>query len=238
MKSITQTLTYLSIISLVNSFTIPSFYHTSSTMKASNKIIVRSTTEEETESINATIPASSTTTTTTTTSKNQQATYGVSVELPNTFVRCGRCTANFALRPEDLGNGKGRRVECTICNHSWFQTAERLITLNEGQELIPLPPEDIERININIEAGRRPDYVGTAKFYVGNLDFGVNESDIRGLFAEVGNVGDVSLVTGPDGRSRGFAFVTMMDDDVTDACMKMDGTELKGRAIQVKPPNN
>ncbi len=72
---------------------------------------------------------------------------------------------------------------------------------------------------------------------MGNLDFDVKETDLWELFAEVGDVGEVSLVTGPDGRSRGFAFVTMMDEEVTEKCLELDSTELKGRAINVKPPN-
>lgn len=97
---------------------------------------------------------------------------------------------------------------------------------------------EITRIENNVKEGRDPDFVGNNKFYVGNLDFGVEEDDLRALFADVGEVGNVSIITGPDGRSKGFAFVTMMSDEVTDKCMDLDGTELNGRNINVKPPNN
>ena len=100
-----------------------------------------------------------------------------------------------------------------------------------------MPKAVLDRIASNIEKGRDPDFIGDTKFFVGNLDFGVGEDDIRELFAEVGEVGDVSLVTGPDGRSRGFAFVTMMDESVKDACLKLDGKDLSGRSINVKLPN-
>ena len=130
------------------------------------------------------------------------------------------------------------RISCGLCAHSWFQTPDRLFTLNDGHELIPLPGGDKDRIEGNVKAGREPDFMGNAKFYVGNLDFGVNEEDLRKLFAGAGEVGGVSVVAGPDGRSKGFAFVTMMDEDDTDKCMALDGSELKGRQINVKPPNN
>ena len=130
------------------------------------------------------------------------------------------------------------RIECGLCGHSWFQTPERLFTLNEGHELVPLPDVEITRIENNVKEGRDPDFVGNNKFYVGNLDFGVEEDDLRALFADIGEVGNVSIITGPDGRSKGFAFVTMMSDEVTDKCMDLDGTELNGRNINVKPPNN
>ncbi len=129
------------------------------------------------------------------------------------------------------------RVECSVCSHSWFQSRDRLFTLNEGRELVPMPQAVLDRIASNIEKGRDPDFIGDTKFFVGNLDFGVQEDDIRELFAEVGEVGDVSLVTGPDGRSRGFAFVTMMDESVKDACLELDGKDLSGRSINVKLPN-
>jgi predicted Zn finger-like uncharacterized protein len=171
------------------------------------------------------------------TDANNQANYGKDLELPDTYVRCGRCATSFAIKAEDLGNGKGRRVECSVCTHSWFQSRDRLFTLNEGRELVPLPQVELDRIASNIANSRDPDYIGDTKFFVGNLDFGVEEADIREIFAEKGEVGDVSLVTGPDGRSRGFAFVTMMDEKVLEECLKLDGIDLKGRNINIKLPN-
>jgi predicted Zn finger-like uncharacterized protein len=169
--------------------------------------------------------------------ENKQPKYGKELELPGTYVRCGRCATSFALTLDELGGGKGLRVECSVCAHSWFQSCDRLFNLNDGRELVPLPQVDLERIASNIAKGRDPDFVGDTKFFVGNLDFGVEESDVRKIFADIGEVGDVALVTGPDGRSRGFAFVTMMDDEVKDECLKLDGLEMKGRNINVKIPN-
>lgn len=130
-----------------------------------------------------------------------------------------------------------RYVECSVCSHSWFQSRDRLFNLNEGRELVPLPQAELDRIASNIKNNRDPDYIGDTKFFVGNLDFEVEESDIREIFAAIGEVGEVSLVLGPDGRSRGFAFVTMMDKADLNECLGLDQTELKGRAINVKEPN-
>ncbi len=130
------------------------------------------------------------------------------------------------------------RIECGLCGHSWFQTPDRLFTLNNGHELVKLPETEVDRIESNIKNGRDPDFKGNLKFYVGNLDFGVGEDELRELFAEVGEVGGIDVVTGPDGRSKGFAFVTMISDEVKDACMDLHGTELLGRSINVKEPNN
>lgn len=167
---------------------------------------------------------------------SNQEKYGVSLELPDTYVRCGRCSTAFAIKTEDLGT-RGRRVSCSLCTHSWYQTPERLFSLKEDNKLAPLPDFDKSRISQNIEAGRDPDFKGETKFYVGNLDFGVDENDLLQLFTAVGPVGDVHIAIGPDGRRRGFAFVTMMEKDSFDGCMELDGKDVKGREINVKPPN-
>lgn len=168
--------------------------------------------------------------------ESNQGKYGKELALPDTYVRCGRCATSFALTDSDLGEGKGSRVQCSVCGHNWFQSRDRLFNLNEGRELVPMPEVELDRISSNIAKGRDPDYIGDTKFFVGNLDFAVEDNDIREMFAAKGEVGDVSLVRGPDGRSKGFAFVTMMDPEVLDECLKLDGYELKGRAINVKEP--
>jgi hypothetical protein len=40
--------------------------------------------------------------------KSNQPKYGKELDLPHTYVRCGRCFTNYALTEEDLGTGKGR----------------------------------------------------------------------------------------------------------------------------------
>ena len=39
---------------------------------------------------------------------NNQPKYGKELALPDTYVRCGRCAASYALTIDDLGQGKGR----------------------------------------------------------------------------------------------------------------------------------
>jgi RNA recognition motif-containing protein len=71
--------------------------------------------------------------------------------------------------------------------------------------------------------------------FVGNLSFGATESSIRTLFEVYGTVERVNLVTDRDtGRSRGFAFVEMLNNSEADlAIAKLNGTELDGRAMNV-----
>ncbi len=71
--------------------------------------------------------------------------------------------------------------------------------------------------------------------FVGNLDFGATEDQIRALFEAYGAVERVSLMRDRDtGRSRGFAFVEMTNANEADkAIAGLNGTNLGGRALNV-----
>ena len=71
--------------------------------------------------------------------------------------------------------------------------------------------------------------------FVGNLDFGATEDQIRALFEAYGAVDRVSLMRDRDtGRSRGFAFVEMTNANEADqAIAGLNGTNLGGRALNV-----
>jgi len=71
--------------------------------------------------------------------------------------------------------------------------------------------------------------------FVGNLDFGVTEDQIRALFEPHGAIERVSIMTDRDtGRSRGFAFVEMTNAREADqAIAAVNGATLGGRALNV-----
>lgn len=170
---------------------------------------------------------------------SRQSEYGKTLPLPETYVQCGRCKASFALTADDLGTvGKGCRVSCGLCGHSWFQGRDKLFNIREGFELTPYPERMVDLVKSNIEAGRRPNFTGVAKCYVGNLDFGVTEEDLAEIFAKVGDVGDVAIARDDRGRNRGFAFVTMLTKEGGEKALTLDGEMVEGRNMQVRPPNN
>jgi cold-inducible RNA-binding protein len=77
--------------------------------------------------------------------------------------------------------------------------------------------------------------VGT-RLYVGNLSFRTTEDGLRAAFGANGRaVARVSIVTDREtGRSRGFAFVDMADEDgARSAIAELDGADLDGRALRV-----
>ena len=73
------------------------------------------------------------------------------------------------------------------------------------------------------------------EIYVGNLSYGTSEDALNELFANHGSVRQVKIVTDRDsGRSRGFAFVSMENDQEAQAAIEaINGNELDGRALVV-----
>jgi len=73
------------------------------------------------------------------------------------------------------------------------------------------------------------------KLYVGNLDFDTDADTISAVFCDYGDIYDVYLPMDRDyeGRSRGFAFVTMERSSGLQAMEETDGFELDGRFLRV-----
>mgnify|MGYP006281800527 CR=1 FL=1 len=73
------------------------------------------------------------------------------------------------------------------------------------------------------------------KLYVGNLSYETQEFDLREHFAQFGEVVSANIITDRDsGRSRGFGFVEMADQEgATRAQQESDGHELDGRQLKV-----
>jgi RNA recognition motif-containing protein len=71
--------------------------------------------------------------------------------------------------------------------------------------------------------------------YVGNLSWSMSEEDLRGLFEQYGTVSSVKIVKDREtGRSRGFGFVDMPDDNEGQAALtNLYDTEVQGRKIIV-----
>ena len=73
------------------------------------------------------------------------------------------------------------------------------------------------------------------RLYVGNLSYDTTEEELRELFAAHGTVESVNLITeGGSGRSKGFGFVEIRDDQEANAAIAaLNGTDLRGRTINV-----
>ncbi|MCL4113992.1 UNVERIFIED_CONTAM: hypothetical protein GTU68_004995 [Idotea baltica] len=72
--------------------------------------------------------------------------------------------------------------------------------------------------------------------FVASLSFRASEDDVQDLFEQFGAVDSVKIVLDRDtGRSRGFGFVEMSNDEEANAAIKeLNGAEFEGRALVVK----
>ncbi|RIJ47696.1 RNA-binding protein [Maribellus luteus] len=71
--------------------------------------------------------------------------------------------------------------------------------------------------------------------YVGNLDFKVNENDLKEIFEEYATVSDSKIITDRySGQSKGFGFVTIDNaSDANKAISELNGATLENRELVV-----
>ncbi len=70
--------------------------------------------------------------------------------------------------------------------------------------------------------------------YVGNLPYSYDNAQLSQLFEEYGEVTSAQVISDRDtGRSRGFGFVEMADDDARRAIEELADTEIGGRRLTV-----
>jgi RNA recognition motif-containing protein len=81
------------------------------------------------------------------------------------------------------------------------------------------------------------------KLFVGNIEWGTSEDDLKALFSEHGDVEEVVIIKDKfSGRSKGFGFVTFVNEaDAQKAVEALNEHELNGRKLVVnvaRPPKH
>ena len=73
------------------------------------------------------------------------------------------------------------------------------------------------------------------KIFVGNFSFNTTDADLRQWFQSHGTVESATVVTDRDtGRSRGFGFVEMLNNNEADAAIAaLNGSDAGGRPLTV-----
>ncbi len=73
------------------------------------------------------------------------------------------------------------------------------------------------------------------KLFVGNLPFNTTQEELAELFGASGTVNSVNIITDRfSGKSRGFGFVEMENQDEAQAAIeRLNGNELQGRPLTV-----
>ena len=70
--------------------------------------------------------------------------------------------------------------------------------------------------------------------YVGNLPWRTTEDELRDFFSERVSVQAVRIITDRmTGRSKGFGFIEVSDEDAELAIREFNGKDLEGRALVV-----
>ncbi len=74
------------------------------------------------------------------------------------------------------------------------------------------------------------------KIFVANLNFNLQEETLKEIFEAHGQVDSARIITDRNtGRSKGFGFVEMPnDDDASSAIEALNNTEVEGRNLVVK----
>lgn len=75
----------------------------------------------------------------------------------------------------------------------------------------------------------------STKLYVGGIPYTTTEDSLKQAFAKAGNVTSASIIIDRmTGRSKGFGFVEMSNDEEAQAAINMwNGVEFEGRKLTV-----
>lgn len=72
------------------------------------------------------------------------------------------------------------------------------------------------------------------KLYVGGLAWATDNAGLEQAFSAYGEVEEAKVIMDREtGRSRGFGFVTFVEQSDAEKALALDGTQLDGRTIKV-----
>ncbi len=102
------------------------------------------------------------------------------------------------------------------------------------------PSMPVESIQLGAATKKRRRSGGSGppvRLFIGSLSWNVDNEGLKEAFEAHGKVVDAAVVLDRDtGQSRGFGFVTMGSRQEAEVAMReMDGSEVDGRRIAVKP---
>ena len=110
-----------------------------------------------------------------------------------------------------------------------------------GQKLLNAPiivqETQAEKNRLAAEAEKLKRPIGPTRIYVGSLHFNITEQMIKAIFEPFGIIDTVQMIHDSEsGRSKGYCFIQFRDPDSAKRAMEqMNGFELAGRPIKVRP---
>jgi RNA recognition motif-containing protein len=127
-------------------------------------------------------------------------------------------------------------VEKAISALDGVESAGRRIRVSKS-----VPKDQVEKTvkpetrNRNPDTPKTPE--GYGKIYVSNLPYEITNEELTDLFGEYGEVLEVYVpVNRMKNTGRGFAFVTMKEEDIANAIEQTHGKEVQGRPITSSIP--
>ena len=90
------------------------------------------------------------------------------------------------------------------------------------------------------DSARQPVPAGSVEIYVGNLSYDLTDDELKGLFAEYGEVASARVVTNRfNGKSKGFGFVVMPNrNEAEKAIAAYSEKDYMGRKMRVNEAKN
>ena len=72
------------------------------------------------------------------------------------------------------------------------------------------------------------------KLFVGNINWNASKEDLEAVFSQHGELEEAILIKDENGRSKGFGFITYVNDaDADAATAALNGFEIDGRPLFV-----
>merc|ERR1719167_519591 len=80
----------------------------------------------------------------------------------------------------------------------------------------------------------RMDEVADKKIFIGGLNYETDDKGLREYFCRYGDLADYIVMKTPDGRSRGFGFVTFESSDAMENALAAAPHTIDGRTVELK----
>lgn len=116
---------------------------------------------------------------------------------------------------------------------------KNLVVLKQLQQKFSNLNVEIKKINYTLSLMQNGEIISEedideTKLYIGNIDYAASEAELAAHFAKFGPIETVNIpLDRYTRRPRGFGFITFKKVADATKAMNLDGSEFKGRQIQV-----
>lgn len=158
-------------------------------------------------------------------------------ELRDLFADVGTVEMVSVPRNRETGQARGFAFVDMSSPEEVEKAVEALHEVNFGGRTIRVTPS-LPKDQVKQQPKKRDAIAeGMKKIYIGNLPFDASAEDIMDFYGEFGPVQDLYMpINTSTGTPRGFAFISMKEDDALTAIEETNGIEFMGRRLAVSEP--